>query len=112
MPGASRQDLTDVSNVLLRLKDTIGRELHDYPYPIAGCDEVFKTLVHQKECCRIALAGFAVRDGITTDDALVAIRDLLATPVALAPDERALLEGLALKIAAVAPMIGRPSPLR
>ncbi len=79
--------------ILAGLKDAIARELHDYPYPIAGCDEVFKTLSHQRECCRIALAGLGHSDGLTPEDAAEAIRDLLATPVQLSEHDRATLAG-------------------
>ena len=80
-------------DLLQRIKTSLAQDLHAYPYPIAGCDEVFKTLVHQKECCRIALAGLAGHDGLTRDDAAIAIGELLATPVALTdPERRALAE--------------------
>lgn len=83
------------ATILAGLKDAIARELHEYPYPIAGCDEVFKTLTHQRECCRIALTGLDHRDGLTPDDAAEAIGDLLATPAQLTEHDRATLAQLA-----------------
>lgn len=79
---------SDTSALLERLKSRIGTELHAYPYPIAGCDEVFKTRVAQKEWCRIALAGLANMDGITDGDVRGAIAALLASPLELTPMER------------------------
>ncbi|MEQ1717369.1 MAG: hypothetical protein ABL907_15550, partial [Hyphomicrobium sp.] len=81
--------------LLQRLKATVGHDLHEYPYPIAGCDEVFKTLVLQKECCRIALAGLNREDGLDARDAASALHDLMATPIALSQEERATLTELA-----------------
>lgn len=82
--------------VLARLKDRISRELREYPYPIAGCDEVFKLLVLQKECCRIALGGIEGDERLTVEDAAAAIRDLLATPVAMPAADAAALQALVL----------------
>lgn len=80
--------------VLARLKDRISLELRNYPYPIAGCDEVFKLLVLQKECCRIALGGLNGDERLTIGDAEAAICDLLATPVAMPAAEEAALRAL------------------
>lgn len=79
---------TPVRLIIARLKNGLTQDLRGYPYPIVGCDEVFKTLVHQKECCRIALAGLTGEDGLTPDDAAKAIAELLATPIALQLEER------------------------
>lgn len=92
MRGIGERAQTDVAVRLLeRLRVRIGGELHDYPYPIAGCDEVFKLLTLQRECCRIGLGGMRGEDGLTTADAADAMRDLLATPVALDAGEQAVL---------------------
>lgn len=88
-------ELAKAMAVLQRVKSAVGQELRVYPYPIAGCDEVFKTLVLQKECCRIALSGLRDEDGVDARDAASALCDLLATPIPLTDDERATLTGLA-----------------
>lgn len=90
--AANDNHIAEALALLERLKSRIGAELHDYPYPIAGCDEVFKTLVAQKEWCRIATTGLISQDGITAADAAEAIAALLATPLDLTPAERHVLE--------------------
>jgi hypothetical protein len=55
--------------------------------------------VHQKECCRIALAGLARADGLSPSDAGAAIADLLATPVTLDTRDREALETAARRLA-------------
>ena len=82
---------TAAMEVLARLRQAIGRELHDYPYPIAGCDEAFKLLALQKELVRVALAGLESGEGLAPADAAEAVRDLLATPVGLSAQERRVL---------------------
>ncbi len=89
---AMAADTSSAVMLLERLKAHIGAELHAYPYPITGCDEVFKTLAAQKEWCRIALAGLAGEDGITSADADAAIAALLASPVDVTSRERGMLE--------------------
>lgn len=81
--------------LIMTLKAGIDGELRAYPYPITACDVAFKLLAEQREQCRIALAGLDGHDGLDADDAGMAIAALLATPLAIEPEQRAVLEALA-----------------
>ncbi len=104
MKDPNEHDVSAAGVLMLRLKAAIDHELRAYPYPITACDVAFKLLTEQREQCRVALSGLAVRDGLTAADAGVAMAALLATPLPVKPDERTALQALARAIS-----IGQPA---